>query len=34
MEDVELIETIERYLTDAMSSQDRTEFEALRKKHT
>jgi S1-C subfamily serine protease len=31
MEDVELIETIERYLTDAMSSQDRTEFEALRK---
>jgi hypothetical protein len=31
MEDKELLETIERYLTDDMSSQERTQFEALRK---
>lgn len=31
MEDKELIETIENYLTDTMSSQERTAFEALRK---
>ncbi|TRZ82253.1 MAG: serine protease [Sediminibacterium sp.] len=31
MEDKELLETIENYLTGAMSSQERTEFEALRK---
>ena len=31
MEDKELIETIERYLTDDMSSQERTQFETLRK---
>jgi len=33
MEDKELLETIERYLTDDMSSQERTQFEALRKTH-
>ena len=31
MEDIELIETIEKYLTDSMSSQERTQFETLRK---
>ena len=31
MEDKELLETIERYLTDDMSGQERTQFEALRK---
>ncbi|MEY4052179.1 MAG: serine protease [Chitinophagia bacterium] len=31
MEDKELIETIERYLTDEMSSQEKTQFEILRK---
>jgi len=31
MEDKELLETIENYLTDAMSSQEKTQFETLRK---
>jgi serine protease Do len=31
MEDIELIETIEKYLTDSMSSQERAQFETLRK---